>query len=102
MMTMAAAEIEAAAATEKLVAKAGGNCKAAAERHRHNQLKKAMATAMATATAAAKAMVPAGGGGSGVDNDTTIAATAGNDVGGNDDMDDGRGWGDGMPSTGKV
>jgi hypothetical protein len=34
LMTMAAAEIEAAAATVKLVAKAGGNYKAVAERHR--------------------------------------------------------------------
>ena len=33
-MTMAATEIEAAAATKNLVAKAGGNYKAAAERRR--------------------------------------------------------------------
>ena len=34
LMTMAAAEIEVAAAAEKLVAKEGGNYKAAAERRR--------------------------------------------------------------------
>ncbi len=39
-MTMAAAEIEAAATTEKLVAKAGGNYKAAAERHIQQSTKK--------------------------------------------------------------
>ncbi len=39
-MTMAEAEIVAAAATEKLVAKAGGNYKAAAERHRQQSTKK--------------------------------------------------------------
>jgi hypothetical protein len=39
-MTVAAAEIEAAAATEKLVAKIGGNYKAASERHRQQSTKK--------------------------------------------------------------
>ncbi len=37
---MAEAEIVAAAATEKLVAKAGGNYKATAERHRQQSTKK--------------------------------------------------------------
>ena len=40
LMAIAAAEIEAVAATEKLVAKAGGNYKAAAKRHRHQSTKK--------------------------------------------------------------
>ena len=40
LMVIAAAEIEAAVATEKLVAKAGGNYKAAAERHRQQSTKK--------------------------------------------------------------
>ena len=40
LMTMVAAEIEAAAVTEKLVAKAGDNYKAVAERHRQQSTKK--------------------------------------------------------------
>jgi hypothetical protein len=39
-MAIAVAEIEVAAVTEKLVTKAGGNYKAAAERHRHQSTKK--------------------------------------------------------------
>ena len=57
LMAIGVAEIEVAAATEKLVAKAGGNYKAAAGRHRHQSTKKGNVNG--GGTAAVKAMVTA-------------------------------------------
>ena len=58
----------------------------------------AMAMVTATATAVVKATVTPGD-----SNDSgSVVVSAGNDDGGNNDMDDWRDWGDGMLSAGMV
>jgi hypothetical protein len=72
---IAAVEIEAAGATEKLVAKAGGNYKVASGRHRHQSTKKGNSNGNETAAMRAIVTVTVtvgsgGGNGGGSDNTT--------------------------------